>query len=306
MSKVAVIIATRNRCSLLPRAVESARSAGVDVEIVVVDDASSDQTGQVCKRWPDVRYHRAKRQLGPGGVRNVGLLLTKAPYITFLDDDDARLEGSLDAQIDVLERHPEAGFIYGKVLYGDEETRPKGGFYPEHCPEGDLFWELLKSNFVPCPTVVFRRECLKRVGLLDEDAPGVEDWDLWVRIAELYPVVAIDQTVAIWRQGRPGSNQFTSHAERLHHEANRLHREKWLRLPRVASSDRSRRRKVARAFAARASQQLVWTAVDQWREGQRWPAARVALTGTRMYPLGTSKCLLSLFGFRSSMRSVEH
>lgn len=232
MPRVSIIIPTRNRCALLPRAVESARRAGSDVEIIVVDDASEDQTREVCEGWVDVRYIRARRRLGLGGARNVGLIGSTSSYISFLDDDDIRLPASLDAQVELLEAQPRAGMIYGRALYGDEECRPKGSFYPEQCPRGDLFWQLLRWNFIPCPTVVFRRACLTRVGLLEEEAPGVEDWDLWVRIAELYPVLATEQAVAVWRQATPASGQFTSRPERLHRDTRRLHRDKWLRLPR--------------------------------------------------------------------------
>jgi hypothetical protein len=107
--------------------------------------------------------------------------------------------------------------IYGRAFYGDD--KPTGDFYPEHCPTGDLFWELLRWNFIPCPTVVFRRSCLTRIGILEEDLFGVEDWDLWVRIAELYPVVATDEPVAIWRRPSQSSGQFTSESEKLHQHA---------------------------------------------------------------------------------------
>ena len=91
MPKVSVIIATRNRCSFLPRAVESARTAGREVEIVVVDDASRDQTAEVCDGWRDIKYIRLQRRLGPGAARNVGLIASTSRYITFLDDDDFSL-----------------------------------------------------------------------------------------------------------------------------------------------------------------------------------------------------------------------
>ena len=121
MPKVSVIIATRNRCALLPRAFESARRAGSDAEIVVVDDASEDQTPEVLKEWNDVHYIRARRRLGIGGARNVGVIASSSEYITFLDDDDVRLPRSIDTQVEALERCPGAGMIYGKVLYGDQE-----------------------------------------------------------------------------------------------------------------------------------------------------------------------------------------
>jgi glycosyltransferase involved in cell wall biosynthesis len=305
MPKASVIIATRNRCSLLPRAVASAHRASGDAEIVVVDDASEDQTPEVCDRL-DVRCIRLERRLGLGAARNIGLIASSSPYISFLDDDDMRLPGSIDAQIELLEAQPAAGMVYGKVFYGNAEGQVNGSSYPEHCPQGDVFWELLRWNFIPCPTVVFRRTCLKRIGLLDEEAPGIEDWDLWVRIAELYLVIAVNKAVAIWRQGAPGSDQFTSHAEKLHREAHRLHRDKWLRLPRVIDAGAARRREVARDFASQASQQLVWAAASRLKAGHLLDSTRVALAGARMYPMNVSKKIFSLSTLRSLRRGAEH
>jgi len=305
MPKVSIIIATRNRCSLLPRAVESARGASRDAQIVVVDDASEDQTPQVCAALVDVQSIRLERRLGVGAARNVGLIASTSPYITFLDDDDLRLSGSLNAQVEMLEARPDAGMVYGKALYGDDQGHAKGASYPAQFPQGDIFWKLLRWNFVPCPTVVFRRACLTRLGLLEEEAPGVEDWDLWVRIAETYSVIATDKAVAVWRQSTPVSEQFTSHEEKLHRLARRLHRDKWLRLPRAIAAGAAQRRKVSRDFAAHASQQLVWAAASRLKAGQISESARVALAGTRMYPLSVSRSILSLSTFRSLRSGLE-
>ncbi len=306
MPKVSIIIATRNRCSLLPHAVESARGASSDAEIVVVDDASEDQTPEVCGGWVDVHCIRVGRRLGLGAARNVGILASTSPYISFLDDDDVRLPGSLDAQIELLEAQPDAGMIYGKALYSNGEGRADGSFYPAQCPQGDVFWELLRWNFVPCPTVVFRRACLTRLGLLEDEAPGVEDWDLWVRIAELYSVMAIDKALAIWRQGTPVSEQFTSHSEKLHREARRLHNDKWLRLPRAIEAGAARRREVSRDFASHAAQQLVWEAGARLKGGLFLESARAAIAGARMYPLSMTKKMLSLSTLRSLRSGAEN
>jgi glycosyltransferase involved in cell wall biosynthesis len=299
MPKVSVIIATRNRCSFVTRAVESARNASRDAEIIIVDDASEDQTPEVCAEWADIKCIRLQRQLGPGGARNVGLIASTSPYITFLDDDDLRLPGSIDLQLDLLEAQPAAGMIYGKVLYGDNEGRASGGGYPDHCQQGDLFWQLLCWNFIPCATVVFRRECVSRLGLLQEEARGIEDWDLWVRIAELYPVLAVDETVAIWRRPSPGSGQFTSREEQLHLTARRLLKDEWLRLPRARNGSAAQRRKVFRDFAAHVSQQLVWSAGARLKDGRFLESSQAALAGARMYPVSLIKHLLSLSTLRS-------
>jgi GT2 family glycosyltransferase len=284
MPKVSLIIPTFSRPHLLPRCVESALKAGSSVEVIVVDDASTDETARVCRTLREIKYVRLDSNRGVAGARNEGLAHSTGEYIGFLDDDDLRLPNSIDAQVNLLDANPEAGMIYGRALYGDEECRPKGGSYPDECLQGDIFWELMEWNFVPCLTVIFRRACLERVGLLDESAAGVDDWDLWVRISELYPVLATEQAVAIWRQPTPTSGQFSFQAQRMHRRAHRLHRDKWLRLPRAMEATEERRNHAARAFADRATQQMISEASSRYRAGRTLDSIRIALEMARLHP----------------------
>lgn len=110
MPKVSVIIATYNRPHLLPRAMEGARAAGADVEVVVVDDASSDETADVCNGYHDTRYVRAARNLKVAGARKLGVLASSGEYISFLDDDDVRPPKSLSVRLEALASAPGAEF----------------------------------------------------------------------------------------------------------------------------------------------------------------------------------------------------
>jgi GT2 family glycosyltransferase len=284
MARVSLIIPTFSRPHLLPRCVESALRAGADVEVIVVDDASRDETASVCQRLRDIKYVRLDSNRGVAGARNEGIGASTGEYIGFLDDDDLRLPNSIDAQVELLEAHPDAGMVYGRALYGDEQCSPKGGAYPDECPQGDTFWELMEWNFVPCLTAIFRRACLERVGMLDESGAGVDDWDLWVRISEQYPVLATEQAVAIWRQPTPTSEQFSFRAERMHRRAHRLHRDKWLRLPRAMEASEESRNEAARAFADRATLQMISEARSRFRSGRAMDSIRLALEAARLYP----------------------
>jgi glycosyltransferase involved in cell wall biosynthesis len=203
MPRVSIIITTHSRPRLLPRAVESARLACSDAEVVVVDDASTDETAAVCRSLEGIRYVRVERNRGVAGARNVGLFASGCEYITFLDDDDERLPGSLDVQLGRLEAEPQAALIYGQALVVDGREGKGERYYPSACPQGDVFWELLGQNFIPAGSVLFRRSCLLRVGLLDEGVPGLDDWDLWIRMAELFPFIAAELPVYAWRRSTP-------------------------------------------------------------------------------------------------------
>ena len=290
MARVSVIIPTHSRPELLPRAVESARAAGKDVEVVVVDDASTDATAEVCRRLENIRYVRADRNQRVAGARNLGILASTSEYISFLDDDDWRLPGSLDAQLELLEAAPEAGVVYGQMLLADQEgnvlDKPPE---PAECPEGDVFWQLLERDFLGCLTAVFRKSCLLRVGLLDHTIPGIDDWDLWVRIAELYPFVALKRPVAVWRLPTRASGQGLSDATALFARACRRQRERWLALPRAAGAPPRKRRELGRRLRETTANMAIWDAADTLSAGAYGGAASKLATAFRFSPASTLK-----------------
>jgi glycosyltransferase involved in cell wall biosynthesis len=234
MPKVSIIIATHSRPNLLPRAVKSAFEAGSDVEVIVVDDASTDETAEVCQKLKDIKYIRVERNQRTAGARNIGILNSTAPYIGFLDDDDWRLPGVLDKQVCILDNNPEVGLVYGRYFFGDQSGKIiNEPAFPPICPKGDIFHRLFEENMIGCLTAVFRKECLYRVGMLDPNYSGIDDWDLWIRIAELYPILAVEEPVAVWRKAEPGSGQGSSDAARLYLLAIKAFNKKWSKLPRI-------------------------------------------------------------------------
>ena len=142
MPGVSIIIPTHNRPHLLPRVDESARDAGTDVEIIVVDDASKDETALVCRELAGINYIRLERNQGVAGARNVGILASSSEFIAFLDDDDLRLPGSLDLQRETLAANPEAALVCGAMLIADQDYGLTGEIsFPGHAG-GDVFWQL--------------------------------------------------------------------------------------------------------------------------------------------------------------------
>ena len=275
MPRASIIIATHNRPQLLPRAIQSAHTAGSDVELVVVDDASTDETAELCRSLPQIKYLRLERNQRVAGARNVGIVASTGDYLSFLDDDDTRLPGSLDLQLDLLERNPEAALVYGQALYADDDGQSTGEFYPRECPEGDIFWQLLTQNFIPCGSAVFRRSAIARLGLLDDRIPGIDDWDMWIRLAELYPiVVAASQPVVTWRRSNPRSAQGTSDAAALVSQSARKFKNTWIKLPRAATASRSLRREAWRQFSDNMMEHALWQSVRSVGAGKPFQPLR--------------------------------
>jgi glycosyltransferase involved in cell wall biosynthesis len=279
-----IVITTYNRSKLLARAIASAQLAGRDPEIVVVDDASTDETRKVCRSLKGIRYIRTDRRLGVAGARNVGIRESSGEYICFLDDDDERLPGSIDIQLDRLEADPHAGVVYGPTLITSDGAPLDQSSYPEQFPQGDVFWKLLEQNFIPCGSVVFRRSAFMQVGPLDENIPGIDDWDLWLRMAEHFNVVAVEQPVYVWRRSGPGSGQGSSSGALMVRMAVRQFREHWMRLDRVTQASHKMRRAAWRAFSEGMARHLIWDAARAQRTSQTQHAAENIFTGLTLVP----------------------
>jgi len=293
MARVSVIIPTHSRPQLLRRAVESAFAAAKDVEVVVVDDASTDETADVCQALEGIKYLRLEHNQGVAGARNVGVLASSSEYIAMLDDDDERLPGSLDLQLAALHDEPGTGLIYGQALFGGATDRLTQDWYPLFCPTGDVFWQLLAQNFMASGSVVFRRSCLLSTGMFDRSIAGIDDWDLWLRIAALYPVAALDQPVMIWRRPFPDSKQGSAQAVELVALATKQFRQRWLKMSRVERASKAERRKVSRQFSQNMASHLAWEAVRSLSAGHVKRANRCAVAALRLHPRGLAWRALS-------------
>lgn len=248
MTRISIIIPTHNRARLLQRAIESAKHAGTDVEIVVVDDASTDETPAICRELTGITYVRLNQNVGLARARNTGILRATGEFVAFLDDDDLRIAGSADKQANVLEQNEDLGFVYGQVHIGDSEhCIPTGEVRPAHCQTGDLFWELLKGNFIYVPSVMVRKRHFEAIGLFDLDVPGTEDWCAWIRLAETHAVGALDEPVAIYRDFSRASAQMSSNRSKMcKSSANTLI--KALRSPRAQAAAPEIRRKISSEY----------------------------------------------------------
>ncbi len=181
---VSVVIPTRNRCARLLNAVASVREqSGVELEIIVVDDASSDGTQHamdaLCQEEPRLRYIRNPYPLGGGGARNAGAALAKGAFISFLDDDDYFLPGKLATQVAALLEQTGAPAASSSFMidYGNNRQTLKQITSPV---ERD---ELLRANVLGGASVcMVRQESFRMVGGFDPQLPSCQDWDLWLKL----------------------------------------------------------------------------------------------------------------------------
>src|SRR5687767_2032203 len=285
MATTSIIIPTHGRPHLIPQVIESARQAGTDVEIIVVDDASIDETASVCKTLAGIKYIRLDRNQGVAGARNVGILASRGKYVAFLDDDDLRLPGSIDVQVRALEADPTAGFVCGAMVMTDQNYQPTGEVFLPSQTSGDVFWELLELDFPVMPlSALIRKDCLLRVGLLNPRLGGIDDWDIFVRIAELYPVLVINEPIGLYRQPTPSSAQGSSAQSAQLLRAAR-HQLRLLQLPRARAATAKHRQSIRQKTLNRIADTLLWSAARRLPEREFGFVCRNTLTALRLNPL---------------------
>jgi len=205
---VDAIITCHNYGRFLAEATESVLAqTHPNVTVVVVDDASTDETAEVAARYSDrgVRYvHRTTG--GAGQARNAGLEVTSAPLVAFLDADDAWLPHRLAVGVAHLERHPDAALVAAHAFACDEEMRPSSIVHALRAPAcGHVLEELLIHNVVLNPSsVLVRRSALEAAGGFSE-LPIGQDWDTWLAIAQRFPIGFADEVVALVRRHTNGN-----------------------------------------------------------------------------------------------------
>jgi len=284
MSIVTVVITTYNRAQFLQRAIQSALQAGPDLEVVVVDDCSTDETSELCAQLASIRYVRLSANQGLANARNVGIAESSSEFITFLDDDDLRLPGSLDKQLNRMLADDRIAFCYGQALIGDARRQlPTGEIYPGQCPRGDVFWELLEHNFIPMPSILARKSVLLEAGGFDTTLTLIEDWDLWLRISERFPVDAVEEPVAIHRKANAHSGQMCSNAGALCKQALRV-QQMALGRTRARNAARAKRRHVESKFRDRAYEVLMAGATDLFHNGDRRSARSMLIDAFHFRP----------------------
>ena len=209
---LSVVIPTRNRTQLVCEAIESALcQKNGQVEVIVVDDGSTDDTANVLTRSFGSRIHllRMPRRRGVGAARNAGMRLASGELLAFLDDDDLWLPGKLDAELCVFERFPDAEAVVSDSLTFVEGQAAEQSFFARNgllaATQGQVRWvsecQWLWTNSqkgVAMCSMTLRRSVLGRLGetWFAEDLVSCEDWELEMRVYHLCRVAVLPEVWA--------------------------------------------------------------------------------------------------------------
>lgn len=219
-----VVIPCHNQAAFLRQAIASVGEPSLsEVEVLVVDDGSTDETVAVAGAVRGVRCI-SQPNGGLARARNRGLAESRGELVVFLDADDLLLPGAIDAGVSAMQANPTAALVTGRCRFIGEDGRP----LPTHAQpriERDHYRELLRHNFIWMPaTAMFRREALERIGGFDPSVNAAADYGAYLRMARSHPIHDHARLVASYR--KHGGNMSGNAARMLLETLTVLRRER--------------------------------------------------------------------------------
>ena len=179
---VSVVIPTCERPDLVRRAIGCVQAQTVPVELIVIDDGD---------------------RSGPSAARNRGIEQASCAWVAFLDDDDLWAPEKLALQLAALERSRDSGWVATGAVLLDHDLRPIRLYPPPVAGDVAERFRLRNHLIAGASSVLARTELVRAVGGFDESLTVLEDWDLWIRLADASPLATIGEPV-VGYQRRPG------------------------------------------------------------------------------------------------------
>ena len=210
MPKVSVIIPTYNCAAYIVHTIKSVlEQTYQDLEIIVIDDGSTDNTRAVLEPYKNRIIYRDQENQGESAARNKGIGIAEGEYIAFLDADDWWMPTKLERQVAEMDASPEAILAYCLSSIVDDNEQPiqfRGSFNIGQGESGlfSAFERLVLSNCIASiDTVIVRTEILRQTTMFDPTIQLSEDWDLWIQLSLKGLFLFIPETLAIYRLRKP-------------------------------------------------------------------------------------------------------
>lgn len=232
--RITIIIPTFNRASLLPEALKSALCQTFeDFELLVLDDASTDQTHEAVSpflRDPRVRFIKHPENIGITENRNYGLSIAKGEYIAMLDSDDVWLdECKLKRQIELMDTHLDCGIVGTFVKKMNKDGAIIGDISYKAADSSIRRNMMLRNQFTQS-SVLIRKSALDKVGWYDTNIPIWEDYELWLRIGTEFKLRNIPEFLTGYRAHETNiSNESKEKSIKAYQMIYKLYRKKYPR-----------------------------------------------------------------------------
>lgn len=198
---ISVIIPTFNNETTIRETINSVlNQTWKNLELIVINDGSQDSTLDIINSIKDSRLKVfSYPNAGVAASRNRGISQAKGEFISFLDADDLWTIDKLEAQLKALQKNPQADVAYSWIDHIDCNNQfLRAG--PRYTVNGDVYAELLKSNFIANGSnILVRTQALKEIGDFNKDFTPAEDWDMYLRLAKRYHFVAVPYPQILYR-----------------------------------------------------------------------------------------------------------
>lgn len=215
---VSVIIVVYNGEEYIKEAIESVLNQTYkNIELIVADDGSTDNTAEIVKNYSNVKYIYQKNK-GEGSARNLGMSIASGEYFAFLDADDLYKEGKIEKQVKILKENPHIDVVYNDLEVVDENlnyinTLKSEGKYPKR---EDLLAMILYRQVVQGPIcMMIRKKCADEVKW-NEKLIYTVDYEYTIKLAQKYNFKYIEEDLYVYR--RHGKNLSNSHDATLKEE----------------------------------------------------------------------------------------
>jgi GT2 family glycosyltransferase len=291
---VSVVIPTRNRRRLLQRTLSGVLGqVDVDLEVIVVDDGSSDDTQAFLRGLGDdrLRVVRHATSIGPSQARNAGIDLVSAPFVAFTDDDDLWAPRKLAEQLSSVQRDADARWSCVGAVSVDDGLRIVRARRPPSGPH--LTRDLLASDTVPGggSGVVAETALVRSLGGFDTRLRLLADWDMWIRLGLHSPMAGCDRPLMA----------YLRHSQSLSGAGSRIFEREYAYMRTKFQAARQR-------FGAELSEAetLLWVADSDARAGRRWPAVgRYLQVARRHRSRSAAKRMAAVAVWPSALRLVD-
>lgn len=199
---ISVIIPTYNRVGLLGRSMQSVLSQTYgNLELLIIDDCSDDNTGEFVKGFADerIRYYRNEHNMGLAASKNRGASLARGELLAFQDDDDEWLPNKLMRLMEVWrkEGNAETGMIYHEMQEQGADTFIPSRDIPLKWKSEDIFRHMLLYPVIGATASLIRKSCLDELGGFNEKLGSIEDYEFYLRMAKKYRILFVGEPLMI-------------------------------------------------------------------------------------------------------------
>lgn len=210
---VSVITPCYGHAQYLPETIGSViAQTFTDWELIAIDDASPDNTGEIVLQYTDprIRYYR-QANAGMAGARNTGLQMAQGEFVVFLDDDDLLEPEFMQTGLEILRADPSLAGVYAMNYYVDSQSQIMPMVGGQVVPRAQFRQRLLEGGFFPPVAALTQLAIVREVGFFDATLEGEADRDLWLRISEKYQMQAIPRPLVRYRMHPGGRSNDMYH-----------------------------------------------------------------------------------------------